>query len=57
MYTEVKQISVRVTPEEFAKLTYHCDTTYISKNQLIRNWIQTLPSPPKPKPKGRAKSN
>jgi hypothetical protein len=55
MYTETKQISVRVTPEEFEKLCYHCDTTYISKNQVIRSWIQSLPSPPKPKSKKRAK--
>ena len=52
MYTEVKQISVRVTPEEFEKLCYHCNATYTSKNQVIRNWIQALPDPPK---KRRAK--
>jgi hypothetical protein len=57
MYTEVKQISVRVTPEEFEKLCYHCDTAHTSKNQVIRNWIQNLPSPPKPKSKKRAKTN
>jgi hypothetical protein len=57
MYTETKQISVRVTPEEFEKLCYHCDTAHTSKNQVIRNWIQNLPSPPKPKSKKRAKTN
>ena len=52
MNTHTKQISIRVTVEEFAKLNYYCNTAYISKNQVIRNWIQALPDPPK---KRRAK--
>ena len=55
MNTQVRQISIRITVEEFEKLDYHCNSTYASKNQVIRNWIQTLPDLPKPKKQKRAK--
>ena len=55
MNTQVRQISIRVTDDEFQKLDYHCNATYTSKNQVIRNWIQDLPDMPKPKKQKRAK--
>jgi hypothetical protein len=55
MNAHTKQISIRVTVEEFEKLDHHCSLTYSSKNQVIRNWIQDLPDIPKPKKQKRAK--